>query len=79
MTYGKQLENISVLKRIGFLSELFDMNQLSNFRAEILKLINDPYVLLDPIGGNTGTLNTKWKIRVNIPQENLLSIINKTY
>ncbi len=79
LNYGKQMENLAVLKRIGFLSELFNMNQLSSFRSEVLKMINNRYTKLDPMGDNTGEFNAKWKIRVNIPQENLLSIINKMY
>lgn len=79
LSYGKQLDNFSVLKRIGFLSELFEMNHLANFRTEVLKLVNSSYSLLDPMGNDTGEFNIKWKIRINITQENLLSIINKMY
>ncbi len=79
LTYGKQMENMSILKRIAFLSELFEMTQLTNFRLEVSKLINSRYTLLDPLGNDTGEFNIKWKIRVNIPQENLLTIINKMY
>lgn len=79
LNYGKQMENLAVLKRMGFLSELFNMTQFSKFRIEVLKLMNNRYTLLDPMGANTGEFNAKWKIRVNIPQENLLSIINKMY
>ena len=79
LTYGKQMENLSILKRIAFLSELFEMTQLANFRLEVSKLTNSRYTLLDPLGNDTGEFNIKWKIRVNIPQENLLSIINKIY
>jgi predicted transcriptional regulator of viral defense system len=79
LTYGRQMENLSILKRIAFLSELFEMNQLANFRLEVSKLINSRYTLLDPLGNDTGEFNIKWKIRINIPQENLLTIINKMY
>ncbi len=79
LTYGKQMENLSVLKRIGFLSELFEMTHLANFRVEVLRLINSRYTLLDPMGNDMGEFNIKWKIRVNIPKENLLTIINKIY
>jgi predicted transcriptional regulator of viral defense system len=78
-TYGKQMNNIAIMKRIAFLSELFEMNHLANFRAKVLNLINSRFILLDPMGNDTGEFNIKWKIRVNIPKENLLSIINKVY
>lgn len=75
ISYGLQMDNLSVLKRIAFLSELFEMAYLSKFRTEVLKLVNKRYILLDPLGANLGLFNSKWKIRVNIPQENLLTII----
>lgn len=78
-TYGKQMDNLSILKRIAYLSELFEMAQLANFRIEVLKLVNNRYTLLDPMGKDIGEFNIKWRIRVNISQENLLSIINKIY
>lgn len=79
ISYGLQMDNLSVLKRIAFLSELFEMANLSKFRNEVLMIVNKRYTLLDPLGTNSGTFNSKWKIRINIPQENLLSIINKMY
>ena len=79
LTYGLKMDNLSILKRIGYLSELFEMTHLAKYRAEILKLINNRYTLLDPLGADVGEFNSKWKIRVNISQENLLSIINKMY
>lgn len=79
ISYGLQMDNLSVLKRIAFLSELFEMANLSKFRTEVLKLVNKRYTLLDPFGADLGAFNSKWKIRINIPQENLLSIINKMY
>jgi len=79
LTYGKQLNNLSVLKRLAFLSELFEMKGFTVFQAEVLKLVNNRYSLLDPIGENGGEFNSKWRIRVNIPKEKLLGIINKIY
>ena len=79
LTYGKQMNNLSVLKRIAFLSELFEMHNFKSFQTEILKLINNRYTLLDPMGEDTGAFNSKWKIRVNISNQKLLEIINKMY
>lgn len=79
LSYGKQMNNLSVLKRLAFLSELFEMSGFTIFQAEVLKMVNSRYSLLDPLGENEGEFNNKWRIRVNIPKEKLMGIINKMY
>jgi len=69
LKYGKQMNNLSILKRIAFLSELFEMEKLYHFRMEVLKMVNNRYTLFDPIGKNNGSFNCKWKIRCNIPEK----------
>lgn len=76
---GKKTGNLSVLKRMAFLSELFDMNGFAKFQNEVLKMINEKYTIIDPFGENIGEFNSKWRIRLNISKENLLQIIQKTY
>lgn len=79
LEYGKQMDNLSVLKRIAYLSELFNMKNLTHFRSGVLKSVNKRYTLLDPSGSNIGVFNPKWGIRINIPEEKLLSMISKNY
>jgi predicted transcriptional regulator of viral defense system len=79
LDYGKQMENLSVLKRLAFLSELFEMKGFTNFQNEVLKIRNQRYSLLDPMGSNEGAFNAKWRIRLNIDKDKLLEIINKIY
>lgn len=79
LDYGKQMGNLSVLKRLAFLSELFEMKGFINFQNEVLKIRNQRYTLLDPMGNNEGVFNVKWRIRMNIEQDRLLEIINKMY
>jgi len=79
LAYGKQMNNISVLKRLAFLSELFEMNTFRVFQTEVQKMVNNRYTLLDPMGEDAGEFISKWKIRVNIPREKLLEIIKKMY
>jgi len=79
LEYGKQMNNLSVLKRMAYLSELFEMTGFSRFQSEVLKIVNRKYSLLDPLGSDEGVFNSKWRIRVNVPEEKLLSMINKMY
>lgn len=75
--YGKQMNNLSVLKRMAYLSELFEMDALKGFRRNVERIMNERYSLLDPMGANQGTFNAKWKVRVNIAEDKLLEMINK--
>jgi predicted transcriptional regulator of viral defense system len=79
LAYGKQMNNLSALKRLAFLSELFDMKGFSAFQSGVQKMVNNRYSLLDPLGLNEGEFNARWRIRVNIPVVRLLEMINKMY
>jgi predicted transcriptional regulator of viral defense system len=79
LDYGKQMGNLSVLKRLAFLSELFDMQGFNYFQNEVLKIRNQRYTLLDPMGSSEGAFNAKWRIRLNIDKDKLLEIVNKMY
>jgi predicted transcriptional regulator of viral defense system len=79
LDYGKQMGNLSVLKRLAFLSELFEMKGFNHFQNEVFKMRNQRYTLLDPMGINEGVFNAKWRIRLNIDKDKLLEIVNKMY
>lgn len=79
LKYGKQMNNLSVLKRMAYLSELFEMKGFIRFQSEVLKLVNRKYSLLDPSSSDEGIFNSKWHIRVNVPEDKLSSMINKMY
>jgi predicted transcriptional regulator of viral defense system len=73
------MNNLSVIKRVGYLSALFEMGSLGKFREKAQRLINKRYALLDPMGEDTGKFNSSWRLRINIPEEKLLGIIQKMY
>jgi predicted transcriptional regulator of viral defense system len=79
LKYGTQIGNLSVLKRMAFLSELFQMEDFSDFQESVLKIVNKKYTLLDPFSENTGKFDSKWRIRINIQKDALLDMINKVY
>ena len=79
LEYGKKIGNLSVLKRMAYLSELWDMDGFDGFREGVSQMINSRYSLLDPFGGNTGTFIDKWKIRSNIGKDELDGIRDKIY
>ena len=79
LEYGLKMNNLSVLKRMAFLSELFQMKGFTKFQQEVMKRMNQKYTLIDPFGDNTGEFIAKWRVRLNIPKASLLDLIQKIY
>lgn len=77
--YGLRLGNIAVLKRMAFLSELFEIDGFMQFQNAVQKVLNKRYSLIDPMGEDNGEFVVKWRVRLNVPKSNLLQIINKMY
>lgn len=79
IAYCTAIKNIAVIKRIGFLAELFQLNALQPFIAFAKKQANKKYNLFDPQGAEQGEFVADWKLRLNISQEKLLNISNREY
>ena len=79
LEYGKKVGNLSVLKRMAYLSELWEMEGFDDFRSEVSRMLNSKYSLLDPFGDNRGPFIDKWKIRSNIGKDDLDGIREKIY
>jgi predicted transcriptional regulator of viral defense system len=41
--------------------------------------VNPRYILMDPFGKEEGIFNNKWKLRLNISENEICSICNKQY
>lgn len=77
--YCTAINNISATKRIAFLAELLEKKKFGRFLKYAEKQVNPRYILIDPFGSEEGAFNNKWKLRLNISEEELLSICNKQY
>lgn len=77
--YCSVIGNISAVKRIAFLTELLGKDKMTRFLKYAATEVNARYVLLDPFGNEAGTFNNKWKLRLNISEEEIQSIIHKNY
>ena len=64
--YCTAVNNIAVIKRLGFLSELFHKEKLLPFVEFARTRINRSYNLFDPFGENTGESESAWYLRLNI-------------
>ena len=66
LNYGIRMGNLSVLKRLGFLSDRLNLTGLNTFRKRVTSMLNEKYTLLNPSGPDSGPFCTKWRIRNNM-------------
>lgn len=69
--YAKKMKNKTILKRLGYLSEVLLELPLQNYLPEWQKMISSGFSLLDPLSSNQGHYNSKWNLRINISKRNL--------
>ena len=79
INYCDAVNNIAVIKRLGFLAELFDKKNLSRFVKFARSKVNRSYNLFDVFGENTGETNNDWYLRMNLSKENILGIVQNQY
>lgn len=75
----KAIHNIAATKRMGYLAELCEKEELSDFITFAKNQVNKKYNLFDPAGEEEGEFVSKWKLRLNIPEEDIAGILNKQY
>lgn len=75
LKYGEHLGNFSIMKRLSYLSELFEMPDFEFFRQKVASKMNSRYTLIDPTGPDEGVFVGKWKIRLNLSNDSLISMV----
>lgn len=74
LEYAEKMDKGAIYRRLGFLLEIYKMD----CPAVIQKLqgrLTDSYQLLDPTLLNEGKYFSRWKIRVNITEQEFLSVV----
>ena len=79
LEYAIAVDNLSVLKRISYLSELFEMKGFKTFHKETAKRLKNRYTYLSPLSEKTGRYLSRWKLCLNVNEKTLFSIIEKEY
>jgi len=77
--YCNVVDNIAVIKRLGFLAEFFEKKNLTGFVKFARSKVNRSYNLFDVFGENTGETNSNWRLRMNLSKENILGIVQNRY
>lgn len=76
---AKQYNKASVIKRIGYLSELYNKQELAPFIDFARENLGKKFTLIEPGGEENGAFNSIWMLRMNITEESLLQIIQNSY
>lgn len=79
IAYTKTYNNISIIKRLGFLAELFHQDNLQSFIKYAQTQVNQRYSLMDKGGAEKGEFISEWKLRLNISKEQLLEMVQNEY
>lgn len=74
--YAIRMKNSAILKRIGFIAELFEITYLSEKILSNKKLLSVKYSLLDTLASDYGKYNRKWRLRINTDVENLKRVLD---
>ncbi|MFA6618280.1 MAG: hypothetical protein WCT23_04350 [Candidatus Neomarinimicrobiota bacterium] len=77
--YVKVYNNAAIIKRMGFLAELFVKKELKDFVAFAQDYPLSNFALFDPKGEAVGDYSNKWKLRLNVSKEDILNIIHEAY
>jgi predicted transcriptional regulator of viral defense system len=77
--YCNAIENIAVVKRLGFLAELFQKKELSPFIEFAHTKVNRTYNLFDPFGSAEGEPDTAWYLKLNLSRAAITDIVQKQY
>jgi predicted transcriptional regulator of viral defense system len=79
VAYCKAINNISVTKRLAYLSELLQKHNMSYFLKYAVSVINEKYTPFDNSINHSGTSLKKWRLILNIPEDEILQMANPIY
>ncbi len=77
--YAQTYQNIALIKRMGYLAELFHKEALGDFIAFAQARVNQKYTLFEPGGPDEGSLNHRWKLRMNMTEEDIIEMAKSPY
>jgi len=72
--YCKQMNNMSLIKRLGFLVDFLKKPNMKDFIQYAQNNIDSNYSLFEIGGNKEGEYNSKWKLVLNIPREEIFEI-----
>ncbi len=72
--YAVNMHVGAVMRRLGFLLELYNIGTSKDLEL-LQEYLTETYTLLDPLLPSEGKFLSKWKLKLNISSEELLSVV----
>ncbi len=77
--YCRKLGNHSVTRRLGYLTELLKKSNMENFVEYAFSTVNNSYILFENGIPKTKKINTRWKIHLNLSDEEIIGMAKSMY
>lgn len=77
--YAEAIDNISVIKRIGFIAELLNKKGLQTFIKYAKLKVNKKYTLIDSAGEDSGEFVSNWRLRLNVNRDEIIFLSKELY
>ena len=77
--YSKAINNISAIKRIGFIAELLNKKGLQTFIKYAKLKVNKKYTLIDSAGEDSGEFVSNWRLRLNVNRDEIIFLSKELY
>ena len=74
--YCKLMNNMSLIKRLGFLIDFLEKPNMNEFIQYAQNTIDNNYSLFEIGGNKEGEYNSRWKLVLNIPRDEIMEIAN---
>lgn len=74
--YCKIIDNVSIVKRLAFLSEFLEKPNMEKFIDYAQSAINKDYSVFEIEKTRKGKLNKRWKLIMNMDEEEIMEIAN---
>lgn len=74
--YCKKMNNISLIKRLGFLTEYLEKPNMAEFVEYAQTIIDKNYSLFEIGGEKAGEYDSRWKLVLNISKDEIAEIAN---
>jgi predicted transcriptional regulator of viral defense system len=79
INYCTAIDNIAIIKRLGFLAEWLQQKDLIPFVEFARTKVNRTYNLFDPFGSEKGETDAVWYLRLNLSREAITGIVQNRY
>ncbi len=73
ISYAKRMQNRTIIKRLGYLADLLEIEIPSSTYNRMRDLISSGYSLLSPSFSKRGSYNSKWNLLINATPDIILA------